>query len=60
MTSSNENTVQLPENFSELYGKDLDLDRLAVQLRMLADLLRTANVEQKLGVKKVTSVGTIV
>ena len=52
MTSSNDNTVQLPEHFSELYGKDLDLDRLAVQLRMLPDLLRTANVEHKLGVKK--------
>ena len=60
MTSSNDKTVQLPENFSELYGKDLDLDRLAVQLRMLPDLLRTGNVEHKLGVRKVTSVGNIV
>ena len=27
MTSSNDKTVLLPENFSELYGKDRDLDR---------------------------------
>ena len=60
MMSSNDKTVQLPENFSELYGKDLDLHRLAVQLRMLPVLVRTANVEHKLGVRKVTSVGTIV
>ena len=38
--------------------KDLDLDRLAVQLHMLPDLLGTANVEHKLGIRKVTSVGT--
>ena len=30
MSSSNNITVQLPENFSELDGKDLDLNRLAV------------------------------
>ena len=60
MTSSNDNTVQLPENFSLLYEKGLDLDRSAVQLRMLPDLLRTANVEHKLSVRKVTCVGTIV
>ena len=45
MMSSNDSTVHLPDNFSELYGKDLDLNRLAVQLRVLTDLLRTANVE---------------
>ena len=57
MTSSNDNTVQLPENFSELYEKDLDLHTLAVQL---PHLLRTAYVEHKIVVRKVTSVGTIV
>ena len=43
-----------------MYAKDLNLDRLRIQLCMLPDLLRTANEEHELGVKKVTSIGTIV
>ena len=60
LSSSNDVTVQLPEKFSSFYGKDLDLDRLSIQLRMLPDLLKTAKSEHQLGVKKITSVSTIV
>ena len=52
--------IERPENILSLYRRDLDLDRLSVQLRMLPDLLKTANSEHQLGVKKITSVGTIV
>ena len=58
--SCNGITVQPSERFAEMHGKDLDLERLRTQLCMLLDLLRTANEEYELGVKKVTSIGTIV
>ena len=58
--SCNGITVQPSESFAAMYAKDLNLDRLRIQLCMLPDLLRTANEEHELGVKKVTSIGTIV
>ena len=58
--SCNGITVQPSESFAAMYAKDLNLDRLRIQLCMLPDLLRTANEEHELGVKKVTSIGSIV
>ena len=54
--------IEIPEhNIVQLYSKDIEFDRLKVQLQMLPDLLKTfnsANTSQK--VSKVTSLRTIV
>lgn len=51
--------VELPCTFKNMYASDLKMDSLVAQLSMLPDLLRTANSEHKMGIKKVTSVNTI-
>ena len=53
--------IEIPEHIVQLYSKDIEFDRLKVQLQMLPDLLKTfnsANTSQK--VSKVTSLRTIV
>ena len=34
-----------------MYAADLDIDQLVVQLAMLLDVVRTANTEQKMGIR---------
>ena len=58
--SCNDITVQPSESLAAMYAKDLNFDRLKIQLFMLPDLLRTANEKHQFGVRKVTSIGTIV
>ena len=48
------------EEFSSMYGKDLQMDRLSSQLTMLSDLVRTVSDQQQYGIKKVTSIGTLI
>ena len=43
----------------ELYQNVILFDRLLIQLPILPDLLKTANKEQHLGIKKVTNMSTI-
>ena len=43
-----------------MYGKDLQMDRLSSQLTMLSDLVRTVSDQQQYGIKKVTSIGTLI
>lgn len=57
--SCNGTKVELPCTFKNMYASDLKMDSLVAQLSMLPDLLRTANSEHKMGIKKVTSVNTI-
>ena len=57
--SCNGVAIQPSENFKSLYASDLKFDRLVVQLSMLPDLVRTTNEKYQLGIKKVTSIGTL-
>ena len=43
-----------------MYGKDLQMDRLVSQLKMLPDLVRTVSDQQQYGIKSVTAIGTLV
>lgn len=57
--SCNGKNVQFSETFVNTYATDLKFDRLAVQLSMLPDLLKTANELHQMGIKRVTSINTI-
>ena len=57
--SCNGINVQFSEIFLNTYATDLKFDRLAVQLPMLPDLLKTANELHQMGIKRVTSISTI-
>ena len=46
-------------NFKEMYGSDLNMDTLTVQLSMLPDVVATANDEHQMGIKRVTTVRTV-
>ena len=55
-------TIDIHEHtcITELYSKDIDIDRLEIQLKMLPDLLKSfnsANPSQK--IKKITSLRTV-
>ena len=53
--------IEVPEHIVELYSKDIEFERLKVQIQMLPDLLKafnSANTAQK--VSKVTSLRIIV
>ena len=58
--SCNGEHVKPSEDFCSMYGKDLQIDCLISQLGMLPDLLRTVNDQQHYGIKRVTSIGTVV
>ena len=57
--SCNGKNVQFSETFVNTYATDLKFDRLAVQLAMLPDLLKTTNELHQMGIKRVTSINTI-
>lgn len=57
--SGNGKIVSPSAQVVELYQDDIALDHLVVQLPILPDLLKTANEEQNLGIKKITSMSTI-
>lgn len=57
--SCNGTVVQPSVDFKTMYAGDLGFDRLMIQLSMLPDLLRTANEQNHLGIKKVTSIRTV-
>ena len=42
-----------------MYKDDLDFNNLEFQLNMLPDLIKTANKEHQMGIKKVTSINTV-
>lgn len=55
------NAVQMKPSaaFCTMYKDGLQIDRLTTQLSMLPDLLKTVNDQQQLGIRKVTSIGTV-
>lgn len=57
--SCNGEHVVPTEEFSSMYGKDLQMGRLSSQLMMLPDLVRTVSDQQQYGIKSVTSIGTL-
>lgn len=58
--SCNGDTVTLSDGFKNLYSKDLKLQNLSTQLSLLPDIVSTVNTEHQMGVKKVTTVNTVV
>ena len=57
--SCNGKTLVISTNFECLYGNSLDIPKLKVQLPLLADVLKTGNIEHKMGIKTVTSISTM-
>lgn len=55
------NAVQMKPSaaFCTMYKDGLQMDRLTTQLSTLPDLLKTVNDQQRLGIRKVTSIGTV-
>ena len=51
--------VEPYSTFKSKYAADLDIDWLVVQLPMLPNVVRTANTDQKLEIRKVPSVNTM-
>ena len=51
--------IQPSCTFRELYSGDLNLDRLAIQLALLPDVVKTASAHYHQGVNKVTSINTV-
>ena len=49
--SCNGSVVKPSSAFKKMYAADLDIDQLVVQLAMLLDVVRTANTEQKMGIR---------
>ena len=46
-------------SFKGLYGSDMKMDSLMTQLSMLPDVVTTANKQEHMGIKRVTSVNTV-
>ena len=46
-------------SFKEMYGNDLKMDTLMIQLSVLPDVVTTANEEHHMGIKQVTAVRTV-
>lgn len=57
--SCNGSVIQPSERLQRLYSEDISFDTLKVQLKMLPDVIHTANEQYHLGIKKVTSISTI-
>ena len=57
--SCNGATLELSSIFKSVYAADVKVDNLLVQLSMLPDVVRTANEQYHLGIRKVTSVNTV-
>ena len=57
--SCNGKPVKTSENFKKFCDGDIDFNRLTLQLSMLPDVLKVANEQYKLGIKKVTLVSTL-
>ena len=51
--------IKLSFTFREMYSGDLNLDRLAIQLALLPDVVKTANTDYHLGVHRVTSINSL-
>ena len=57
--SCNGLSPKMSENFKAVCDVDVDINKLAIELSMLPDVLKTANQEHKLGIKKVTTINTV-
>ena len=57
--SCNGLSPKMSENFKAVCNVDVDINKLAIELSMLPDVLKTANQEHKLGIKKVTTINTV-
>ena len=57
--SSNGAMIEPSATFKDMYAADLNIDNLLVQLSMLPDVVRTANKDHQLGIRKVTSINTV-
>lgn len=57
--SCNGIAVELPSAVQSMYAADLKMDNLRVQLSMLPDIVRTANTQNQMGIRKVTSISTV-
>ena len=51
--------VELTTTFNKMYCGDFNMNDLRKQLQLLPDLLKTANIRHNMGIKKVTSISTI-
>ena len=59
VSSCNGDALTFSSNFKEMYGSDLKMDALTVQLSMLPDVVKTANKEHNMGIKRVTVVSSV-
>ena len=59
MDSRNGTKVELSPTLENMYATDLKLDSLKCQLSMLLDLVRTANKDHQMAIRKVTSINTV-
>ena len=59
LLSINGQPQQPTATFQTMYEDDFNFDQLTLQLLMLPDLLKTANKQHSLGIKKVTSICTL-
>ena len=57
--SCNGKLVETSDNFKKFCEGDIDCNRLALQLPMLPDVLKVANEQYKMGIKKITLVSTL-
>ena len=57
--SCNGKTHAISPNFEGLYAYCLDIPKLKAQLSLLPDVLKTGNIDYKMGIKKVTTINTV-
>ena len=51
--------VELTSTIDSMYATYMKIDGLKIQLRMLPDLVRTANKDRGMKIRKVTSINTV-
>ena len=58
LDSANAKSANLPEKIESIYGEDLDMERLKIQLRMLLDVVKVTPMDG-IHIKEVTCVQTL-
>ena len=59
LKAANADKVTIPQSISETYANDLDMERLVLQLKMLADLIKSSEMNASFPLKEITKLETL-
>ena len=59
LKAANADKVTIPQSISETYANELDMERLVLQLKMLADLIKSSEMNASFPLKEITKLETL-